>query len=152
MVNNAGIQRTVSLAEATQQVWDDIIAVNLSGAFHTCGVHCPEWASADGRLRAGRQRKQLETPAASSKRRCARGMPGRVQGIDFTCEVFSLTEIADLLKSRSTRLDFLLPSALRGLVRASADVRRAARIHVAQGGCGYEDLRLRSPMAVQHRL
>jgi 3-hydroxybutyrate dehydrogenase len=35
VVNNAGIQRTVSLAEATQQVWDDIIAVNLSGAFHT---------------------------------------------------------------------------------------------------------------------
>jgi 3-hydroxybutyrate dehydrogenase len=35
LVNNAGIQRTVSLAEATQQVWDDIIAVNLSGAFHT---------------------------------------------------------------------------------------------------------------------
>jgi hypothetical protein len=25
----------VSLAEATQQVWDEIIAVNLSGAFHT---------------------------------------------------------------------------------------------------------------------
>jgi len=35
VVNNAGIQRTVSLAEATQQMWDDIIAVNLSGAFHT---------------------------------------------------------------------------------------------------------------------
>jgi 3-hydroxybutyrate dehydrogenase len=35
VVNNAGIQRTISLAEATQQVWDDIIAVNLSGAFHT---------------------------------------------------------------------------------------------------------------------
>jgi 3-hydroxybutyrate dehydrogenase len=35
VVNNAGIQRTVSLAEATPQVWDDIIAVNLSGAFHT---------------------------------------------------------------------------------------------------------------------
>jgi 3-hydroxybutyrate dehydrogenase len=35
VVNNAGIQCTVSLAEATQQVWDDIIAVNLSGAFHT---------------------------------------------------------------------------------------------------------------------
>jgi 3-hydroxybutyrate dehydrogenase len=35
VVNNAGIQRTVSLAEATRQVWDDIIAVNLSGAFHT---------------------------------------------------------------------------------------------------------------------
>jgi 3-hydroxybutyrate dehydrogenase len=35
LVNNAGIQNTTSLAEATRQVWDDIIAVNLSGAFHT---------------------------------------------------------------------------------------------------------------------
>jgi 3-hydroxybutyrate dehydrogenase len=35
LVNNAGIQRTVSLAEATREVWDEIIAVNLSGAFHT---------------------------------------------------------------------------------------------------------------------
>jgi 3-hydroxybutyrate dehydrogenase len=29
VVNNAGIQQTVSLAEATRKVWDDIIAVNL---------------------------------------------------------------------------------------------------------------------------
>ncbi len=35
LVNNAGIQQTVSLAEATPAIWDAIIAVNLSGAFHT---------------------------------------------------------------------------------------------------------------------
>jgi 3-hydroxybutyrate dehydrogenase len=35
LVNNAGIQQTASLAEVTQQIWDDILAVNLSGAFHT---------------------------------------------------------------------------------------------------------------------
>lgn len=35
LVNNAGIQHTVSLADATRQIWDDIIAINLSGAFHT---------------------------------------------------------------------------------------------------------------------
>jgi 3-hydroxybutyrate dehydrogenase len=35
LVNNAGIQQTVSIADATRQVWDDILAVNLSGAFHT---------------------------------------------------------------------------------------------------------------------
>jgi len=35
LVNNAGIQRTVSLAEATRDVWDEILAINLSGAFHT---------------------------------------------------------------------------------------------------------------------
>ena len=35
LVNNAGIQKTVSLAEATTETWDAIIAVNLSGAFHT---------------------------------------------------------------------------------------------------------------------
>src|SRR6476660_5992150 len=35
LVNNAGIQQTASLAEVTQQIWDDILAVNLSGAFPT---------------------------------------------------------------------------------------------------------------------
>jgi 3-hydroxybutyrate dehydrogenase len=35
LVNNAGIQRTVSLAEATPEIWNAVIAVNLSGAFHT---------------------------------------------------------------------------------------------------------------------
>ena len=35
LVNNAGIQKTVSLAEATTATWDAILAVNLSGAFHT---------------------------------------------------------------------------------------------------------------------
>jgi 3-hydroxybutyrate dehydrogenase len=35
LVNNAGIQRTVSLAEATAEIWDDILAVNLSAPFHT---------------------------------------------------------------------------------------------------------------------
>ena len=34
VVNNAGIQRTVSLADATRQVWDDIIA-SIFGCFHT---------------------------------------------------------------------------------------------------------------------
>ncbi len=45
VVNNAGIQRTVSLAEATQQVWDDILAVNLSGAFHTMRRALPGMAN-----------------------------------------------------------------------------------------------------------
>lgn len=35
LVNNAGIQITTSLAEATAQMWDAVIAINLSGAFHT---------------------------------------------------------------------------------------------------------------------
>jgi 3-hydroxybutyrate dehydrogenase len=35
LVNNAGMQRTASLAEATTETWDAILAVNLSGAFHT---------------------------------------------------------------------------------------------------------------------
>jgi 3-hydroxybutyrate dehydrogenase len=34
VVNNAGIQRTVGIAEATRDVWDAVIAVNLSAAFH----------------------------------------------------------------------------------------------------------------------
>jgi 3-hydroxybutyrate dehydrogenase len=35
LVNNAGIQHTLPLAEATRDVWDAILAVNLTGAFHT---------------------------------------------------------------------------------------------------------------------
>ena len=35
LVNNAGIQKTVPIGEATAEIWDAIIAVNLSGAFHT---------------------------------------------------------------------------------------------------------------------
>jgi NAD(P)-dependent dehydrogenase (short-subunit alcohol dehydrogenase family) len=46
LVNNSGIQHTVSLAEATRQVWDDIIAVNLSGAFYTMRPLCLRWSSA----------------------------------------------------------------------------------------------------------
>ncbi|WP_372841510.1 SDR family NAD(P)-dependent oxidoreductase [Phaeovulum sp.] len=35
LVNNAGIQRTVSFAQATPEIWNAVLAVNLSGAFHT---------------------------------------------------------------------------------------------------------------------
>lgn len=35
LVNNAGIQITTSLAEASADIWNAILAVNLSGAFHT---------------------------------------------------------------------------------------------------------------------
>jgi 3-hydroxybutyrate dehydrogenase len=42
VVNNAGVQRTVSLAEATREMWEEIIAVNLSGAFHTMRRALPE--------------------------------------------------------------------------------------------------------------
>lgn len=45
LVNNAGIQQTVSIADATRQVWDDILAVNLSGAFHTMRRALPGMAT-----------------------------------------------------------------------------------------------------------
>ncbi|MDJ0820419.1 MAG: SDR family NAD(P)-dependent oxidoreductase [Paracoccaceae bacterium] len=41
LVNNAGIQKTVSLAEADAATWDAILAVNLSGAFHTMRLAMP---------------------------------------------------------------------------------------------------------------
>ena len=44
LVNNAGIQQTASLAEVTQQIWDEKLAVNLSGAFHTMRRALPEMA------------------------------------------------------------------------------------------------------------
>lgn len=45
LVNNAGIQKTVSLAAATRDAWDDILAVNLSGAFHTMRRALPDMAA-----------------------------------------------------------------------------------------------------------
>ncbi|NNE52068.1 MAG: 3-hydroxybutyrate dehydrogenase [Sulfitobacter sp.] len=47
LVNNAGIQKTVSLAEADAATWDAILAVNLSGAFHTMRLALPGMASRD---------------------------------------------------------------------------------------------------------
>ena len=44
LINNAGIQHTASLEDATAEVWDAIIAVNLSGAFHTMRRALPHMA------------------------------------------------------------------------------------------------------------
>ena len=44
LVNNAGIQKTVSLQNLTQDIWDSIIAVNLSGALHTMRHAMPRMA------------------------------------------------------------------------------------------------------------
>lgn len=44
LVNNAGVQRTVTLAEATPEIWDAIISVNLTGAFHTMRLALPGMA------------------------------------------------------------------------------------------------------------
>ncbi len=44
LVNNAGIQQPASLAEATRDIWDSILAVNLSAAFHTMRRALPAMA------------------------------------------------------------------------------------------------------------
>jgi 3-hydroxybutyrate dehydrogenase len=41
LVNNAGIQRTAPLADATAATWNEILAVNLSAAFHTMRFAMP---------------------------------------------------------------------------------------------------------------
>jgi 3-hydroxybutyrate dehydrogenase len=41
LVNNAGIQKTVTLAEADRATWDAILAVNLSAAFDTMRLCLP---------------------------------------------------------------------------------------------------------------
>ena len=55
LVNNAGIQQTGSLADMPRRVWDAIIAINLSGAFHTMRRALPLMAPA--RLRPRRQHR-----------------------------------------------------------------------------------------------
>ncbi len=44
LVNNAGIQKTTPLADATAQIWDAVIAVNLTAAFHTMRLALPAMA------------------------------------------------------------------------------------------------------------
>ncbi|WP_223476543.1 3-hydroxybutyrate dehydrogenase [Oricola indica] len=44
LVNNAGIQHTAPLAEMPRSVWDDMIAINLSAAFHTMKAALPVMA------------------------------------------------------------------------------------------------------------
>ncbi|MEC3863188.1 SDR family oxidoreductase, partial [Mesobacterium sp. TK19101] len=44
LVNNAGIQKTVSLAQADAATWNAILSVNLSGAFHTMRLAMPGMA------------------------------------------------------------------------------------------------------------
>ena len=44
LVNNAGIQHAAPLAQQPLQKWDDIIAINLSSAFHTLQAALPGMA------------------------------------------------------------------------------------------------------------
>ncbi len=44
LVNNAGIQKTASLPDLTPEIWNAVLAVNLSGAFHTMRRALPEMA------------------------------------------------------------------------------------------------------------
>jgi 3-hydroxybutyrate dehydrogenase len=46
LVNNAGIQHTAPLADVTTELWNDILAVNLSAAFHTMRHALPRMAKA----------------------------------------------------------------------------------------------------------
>jgi 3-hydroxybutyrate dehydrogenase len=46
LVNNAGIQHTAPIADVTTGQWNDILAVNLSAAFHTMRHALPRMASA----------------------------------------------------------------------------------------------------------
>jgi 3-hydroxybutyrate dehydrogenase len=46
LVNNAGIQHTAPIAAITAAVWNDILAVNLSAAFHTMRHALPRMAEA----------------------------------------------------------------------------------------------------------
>ena len=45
LVNNAGIQQTAPLAEVPRELWDAILAVNLSAAFHTMQAALPMMAA-----------------------------------------------------------------------------------------------------------
>jgi 3-hydroxybutyrate dehydrogenase len=47
LINNAGIQHTAPIADVTTGLWNDILAVNLSAAFHTMRHALPRMAEAN---------------------------------------------------------------------------------------------------------
>jgi len=47
LVNNAGIQHTAPIADVSTELWNDILAVNLSAAFHTMRHALPRMAAAN---------------------------------------------------------------------------------------------------------
>jgi 3-hydroxybutyrate dehydrogenase len=47
IVNNAGMQHIAPLADVSPKIWNDILAVNLSAAFHTMRHALPRMARAD---------------------------------------------------------------------------------------------------------
>jgi 3-hydroxybutyrate dehydrogenase len=47
LVNNAGIQHTAPIGDVSTETWNDILAVNLSAAFHTMRHALPRMAAAD---------------------------------------------------------------------------------------------------------
>ena len=47
LVNNAGIQHTAPITSISAEVWNDILAVNLSAAFHTMRHALPRMAEAN---------------------------------------------------------------------------------------------------------
>jgi 3-hydroxybutyrate dehydrogenase len=47
LINNAGIQHTAPIADVTTELWNDILAVNLSAAFHTMRHALPRMAAAN---------------------------------------------------------------------------------------------------------
>ena len=46
LINNAGIQHTAPITDIAVEMWDDILAVNLSAAFHTMRHALPRMAEA----------------------------------------------------------------------------------------------------------
>jgi len=47
LANNAGIQHTAPIADVTTELWNDILSVNLSAAFHTMRHALPRMAAAN---------------------------------------------------------------------------------------------------------
>jgi len=45
LVNNAGVQRTASLSEVTPEIWNSILAINLTAAFFTMQQALPSMAT-----------------------------------------------------------------------------------------------------------
>lgn len=51
LVNNAGIQHVAPVEDFPPEKWDQVIAINLSSAFHTCRLALPAMQAADwGRI------------------------------------------------------------------------------------------------------
>ena len=117
LVNNAGIQHTASIADFPEDKWDQVIAINLSAAFHAMKAAIPHMtASGWGRI--------INIASAHG----LVGSPEKSAYVAAKHGIIGLTKVGALeLANAGTTVNAICPGwVLTPLVQAQIDTRAAA--------------------------